>query len=65
MWMLRIFWLEAVAVPVYFLFQLAQLPPGTAYRGLNLTVWTAVLVAAIGGLAWTKLRRRRAGAESG
>jgi len=60
MFWIRLFWLEAIVVPVVFLYLAGSAPTTAPYRTLNLIVWGIALAVGVGGYAVTQWKKRRA-----
>lgn len=61
MFWLRLFWLEALAVPAYMLYLLLSTPAPSPYRMLNLVIWSSVPIVSL--VVLLRGRRRRGGAS--
>jgi uncharacterized membrane protein YsdA (DUF1294 family) len=55
MFWMRVFWLEALTLPIYFLWQIGQ-APAAPWRTSNLVLWSAVLLAGLVGFIKTRLK---------
>jgi hypothetical protein len=56
MFWMRVFWLETLALPIYFLWHFSQ-APAAPWRMSNLVLWLAVFLAGLGGLIKTRLNK--------
>jgi hypothetical protein len=65
MFWLRVFWVEAAVLPAIIVGALVLRPADMRYRTLNLLLWSAALVAALAGLAYSRRRRAREGEGHG
>lgn len=57
---LRLLWIQAIAVPLFMLYQVGSTPLRNPYRWLNLIVWTLVFATATTVLIRNAWRKRLA-----